>query len=292
MKKTILTLFAFTMLLQVNAQENETTVFAPIGAKWYYKIQLSAFAPDWYFRTFEAIKDTIIEGKKCVVLEQTEHYIKSPVFISGYEYLLVEEQKVYRWNKWNKEFDLLYNFSANAGDTWEIPCKDCDGTGIGNPTITMRVEEVSYIDYSGLRLKQLKVVTDMSLWFFGGTATERLGGDGYLFLFPYAHEDMFMPLFYCYSDNETKEPCEVALGISYTKEQAVLTVTNGYVQIPTSLQLKTDKALFYDLSGKIILSENIDNNRKISLFGLPVGICLLGIETKNEGVKTFKINVP
>ena len=49
MKKIIFIMFAFMALFQVNAQKEETeTVFAPIGAKWYYKVMYSNFAPDWY----------------------------------------------------------------------------------------------------------------------------------------------------------------------------------------------------------------------------------------------------
>lgn len=282
MKKIIFILLALVALLQVNAQKEETeTVFAPIGAKWYYKIQLSNFAPDWYYRTFEAIKDTIIEGKKCVVLEQMEHYGSEP-YITGYEYLYTKEQKVYHWNKLDKEFFLLYDFSANVGETWQIPCA-CDENGV----VTMRVEEVSYVDYSGLKLKSFKIVSE-SLFSFGNI-TERLGGSGYLFLYGYAYDDMYIPQFYCYSDNETATPCNVALGISYTEEQTTLTVIGDYIQLPTSLQLKTNEVLFYGMDGKIALLKKIDKNQRISVSDLSAGIFILSIETKNEGNIIFKV---
>jgi len=288
MKKTVFILLAFMTLLQVNAQENEEMVFAPIGAKWCYKVQYSSFAPAWYYRTFEAIKDTIIEDKVCVILEQTEYHIERPAKIIGYEYFYTEGQKVYHWNKCEKEFFLLYDFSTNVGDTWRIPCLYC-----WEEAVTMRVEEVGYIEYSGLTLKQLKVVADMSLYSFGNqTVTERLGGGWYMFLYGYAYDGMDVPWFYCYSDNETTEPCDVPLGISSTKEQTILIITNDYVQLPASLQLKTDNARFYGIDGKVVLSKKIDNNQRISVANLSSGIFILSIETKNEGVKTFKINKP
>ena len=282
-------------LLQVNAQKGETeTVFAPIGAKWYYKVTLSGFDPDgtWYYRKFEAIKDTILEDKKCVVLEQTEYYEKERAYIAGYHYFYTEGKKVYHWDKWRKVFSLLYDFSANVGDTWKTPCLNCDGNG--TDAVTMRVEEVSYVEYSGLKLKSLRVVREpMSLFSFGSAVTERLGGNGYMFLYGYAYDDMYIPLFHCYSDNETKEPCDVALGISYpNQKQDVLLVSNGYIQLPSSLLLKSDKAQFYGMDGKIALSKKIDNNQRISVSNLSAGIFILSIETKNEGVKTFKIHKP
>ena len=293
MKKTVFILLAFMTLLQVNAQnEDSEMIFAPIGAKWYYKIQIGPHTPEWYYRTFEAFKDTIIEEKKCVILKQTEYYGEERAYIAGYEYLCVEEQKVYHWNKWDKEFDLLYDFSANVGDSWEIPCLDCDGTGMGNPTITIDVEEVDYINYSGLKLKSLRLKNAYYACSFGITATERLGGNGHLFLYPYSIGHMFVPLFYCYSDNETTEPCDVPLGISSAKEQTALIVTHDYVQLPASLQLKTDNARFYSIDGKVVLSEKIDNNQRISIANLSSGIFILSIETKNEGIKTFKIGKP
>ena len=64
-----ITLFVFLISsLFVSAQETES-VFAPIGAKWYYGIQSSLFSPDQYFRTIESIKDTLIQDKTCSVLE-------------------------------------------------------------------------------------------------------------------------------------------------------------------------------------------------------------------------------
>ena len=294
MKKIVFILLALMALLQVNAQKEETeTVFAPIGAKWYYKIQLSNTGPDWYYRTFEAIKDTIIEEKKCVVLEQIEHYKERLAYIAGYEYLYVEGKKVYNWDKWDKKFSLLYDFSANVGDSWNVPCKGCGGQD-SDLFVTITVNAIDYVDVSGRKLKRFATSSN-GLYSFGTNynyITEQIGGEGYLFLFAYAYDDIDIPRFYCYSDNETTEPCDMTVGISYLKEQTVLTITNGYVQLPTSLQLKTNKAQFYGMDGKIVLSGKIDNNQRISVSKLSAGIFILSIETKNEGVKTFKINKP
>lgn len=289
----LILLITFGSVISLQCQNN---TFAPIGAKWYYGIQLSQSAPDKDYRTLEVIKDTLIDGKQCSVLEQTEHYKNGDAeYISGYKYLFYDQQKVYRWDKEKEGFSLLYDLSANVGDSWTVPCLSC-GNPASDSFITIHVNSVKYIQLSGKYLKQLTVSVD-GLYSFGETITERIGGNGYLFLFDYGADDTFIPNLRCYSDGEitgsfSGEACDAIVSevTNPTENKLSIIVAKDYVIIPESILSNTDKVRFYDVTGKCILAVAPDKNGKISISTLSKGVYILAIHTISNEVKIFKMS--
>lgn len=291
--KMLLIYFAF---FQLNLYANDS-YFAPIGAKWHYGIVSSNFFIDKYYRTFEVIKDTIIEEKQCSVLEQTEYFRKEEGgYISGYEYIYSDDQKVYRWNKSKSQFYLLYDFTANVGDSWRVPCVGCGGQS-SDSTLLIRVDAVNHINLSGKQLKQLTVTSDGASSFGIGQVNiiERIGGSGYLFLFGYAWEDMHIPNLRCYSDFEisgsfSNEACDLYVThISNVQNmESSLNIYDGCIQFPKVLLANLVEVSVYDVSGKLALKAMPNDDGILTIQSLSRGIYIVVSKTNNFETKTFK----
>jgi len=270
-------LLTFAVLCTATYGQN---TFAPVGAKWYYGVQLSFFLSDESYRTIESIKDTTIANKQCSVLKITDYYMYET---TRYEYLYSEQNKVYRWLQ-GEEFTLLYNFSANIGDTWDVwEYYDCYST--------MRVDFVDTVTISDIPLRRLHlslVYDGCSISSFGTTITEKIGGDRYLFLFDYGGGDMFIPHFRCYDDDDISlhlMKCDYFTSINQTNnEQSNLIVSSDYVQLP----ITAVKADFYNTSGQLVVSAKPDNEGKVSIFEIPKGIYFVKANTADFNFQTFK----
>ena len=188
--------FSFCCVPFLIAQQ---TVFAPLGAKWHYGVRPSNFTPDEHYRVFEATHDTVIDGKPCRVVQVTEHPRQDYSYKLQEEYFHVDGQKVYNWLHDKETFNLLYDFSANAGDSWET-----EDTYFNQGKVKISVESVEYVSVSGMQLKKLNLRYDQGSFLvsFGTSVLERVGGERNMFLYDYAGSDMDIPWFRCYSDQD------------------------------------------------------------------------------------------
>lgn len=278
--KRIFLLFNIVATVCIAAYGQNT--FAPIGAKWYYGINGGYWEPNTdNYETFEVIKDTIIEGNQCSVLEIRYHTTQGDIgTVTRYEYLYQELQKVYRWFKNSQEFSLLYDFSANVGDSWEV--------SVGDGYATMQVTDIEIVTISGVSLKQLHLSHNGSLFSFGTTVTERVGGNGYMFPSDFGATDGSIPSLRCYQDDEISlhlTQCDFVSGINTTySEQTNLIVGDDYVQ----LLMGAERADFYNTSGQFVVSVKPDNSGKISTASFAEGIYFIKVYTANSNFKTFK----
>lgn len=91
--------------------------FAPIGAKWYYTI----FESPWEdqitegFVVFSVIHDTLINQTVCKTLTQIYTDPRGDKLDWGDVILCQDSNRVYHYS--NNEFNLLYDFAADPGDT-------------------------------------------------------------------------------------------------------------------------------------------------------------------------------
>ena len=112
MKKLIFILIPFLLATGAFAQ-----YFAPVGAKWTYTHStLGSSGPPFTVRplTIEVIKDTLIIGLACRELE-----IKLDT-ATRYKYIRSTNDSVLFYSSLNNKFNLLYDFTANIGDTLPI----------------------------------------------------------------------------------------------------------------------------------------------------------------------------
>jgi hypothetical protein len=111
--KQYLFLFAFVVFnLQTFAQ---TTDFAPVGAIWYYR-EISTIMPyPEKFRLVEVTEEAVYQGKLCRKIEGlTGCGLPNPCYVFS------QNDSVFYWSLNTAMFQLLYDFSALPGDSWDI----------------------------------------------------------------------------------------------------------------------------------------------------------------------------
>ena len=119
-----------------------------VGTEWYYEIENENGSITYQHLEYAA--DTTVNHKDVVIIIRTNTlYDKSEHQEVTREYVYEENGIIYWWNKDLEEFTALYDFSAEAGDEWEIK--------VGMESITMHVDSVKYYEYDGELYKMLMV---------------------------------------------------------------------------------------------------------------------------------------
>ena len=119
-----------------------------VGTEWYYEIENENGSITYQHLEYAA--DTTINHKDVQIIIRTNTlYDKSEHVEVTREYVYEENGIIYWWNKDLEEFTALYDFSAEAGDEWEIK--------VGMESITMHVDSVKYYEYDGELYKMLMV---------------------------------------------------------------------------------------------------------------------------------------
>ena len=94
--------------------------FAPQGAEWYFDV-FNPWGTHPEYQRFFVEGDTIIQGHQCSIIDQrfvdTGH--------DGGEYVYEEDNKVYWFNPTTNAFTTLYDFDAEAGESWDYEVGDC-----------------------------------------------------------------------------------------------------------------------------------------------------------------------
>lgn len=226
MKSHLLIIILLTRLISVNAQTSQLTKdFAPVGSHWYYTNIPSFFTSDIDYMEIKSIEDTVIQGKNCRHLQKT--YNGSP---EKDEFVYNRGDTVFRLSA-NDTFYVLYNFSAQVGDTWRSRSSlYTDGPPEVEMTIT--VDSVSNEIINGYLLKVLFVSSDNSAVSFGGNWSsigkariiERLGGSWYMFPFNYGFLDDNIRIgLRCYSDDSLGF---YNAGISQSCDEVITSINN------------------------------------------------------------------
>jgi hypothetical protein len=94
--------------------------FAPQEAEWYFDV-FDPWGTHPEYQRFYVDGDTIIQGHQCSIIIQrfveTEH--------DGEEYVYEEDNKVYWFNPTTNAFSTLYDFDAEAGESWYYEVGEC-----------------------------------------------------------------------------------------------------------------------------------------------------------------------
>ena len=119
-----------------------------VGTEWYYEIENENGSITYQHLEYAA--DTTVNNKNVVIIIRTNTlYDKDEHTEVTREYVYEENGIIYWWNKDLDEFTTLYDFSAEAGDEWEIK--------VGMESITMQVDSVNYCEYDDELYKVLMV---------------------------------------------------------------------------------------------------------------------------------------
>ena len=253
------------------------------GSEWYYEI-LNDDGIITYQYLYQA-GDTIVNDEPTQILVKINTlYDKGLRDEVTREYVYERDGKLFWWNKTLEEFTVLYDFSAEEGDEWEIK--------VGEESLVMHVDAVEDIEYEGRTYRMLHVSDPENL--FSGDIVcgighltsffpERLmdNGDGIRVegLRCYWAEDK---LVFHMGDEDCDAIYEELHGLEEdgpsTGSGALLVYpnpTNGVLFVETqnfaSLQNQTYRIT--NLMGQIILSGNITNEtQQIDVSGLPQGM--------------------
>lgn len=128
------------------------------GSEWYYEIL--GDNGNVTYQHLEYVADTTVNHKDVQIIIRTNTlYDKGEHQEVTREYLYLEDEVVYWWNKDLQEFTVLYDLGAQQGDSWVIK--------VGTESITMHVDDVDQYYYDGQLLRMLRVSDEDDL--FSGT---------------------------------------------------------------------------------------------------------------------------
>lgn len=275
--------------------------WAPAGAQWHYSYY--GFFPGYVNIAYTG--DTLIEGQASKILTKTFHgmgwnqSITSETF--GYEYSYEDSGVVYL--RYQNQWDTLYNFNAQVGDSWRMARQPL--TNVVPPNSRLKVLATGTKEINSLTLKYLKVEfvdPQFNPLFFEDTIIENIGLNGSYFL-PY---DMFDGAvdgneggpFRCYSDNNfaTYKPnytevCDYIMGTEELNANASFQIypnpVSDRIQIPLNYVNEYMNYSIYSSEGKIV--QMGQTSEKIDVSNLPAGSYTLLIEnpTQNRYAKVL-----
>jgi hypothetical protein len=233
--------------------------------------------------------DTIIEGNNCQILKATAHRYSVDMnwehFYMGPDpyptiYTYVSGDTVFYYNK--NKFFVLYNFSAQPGDSWVL---DDEIKGNGCNQSVCIVDSVGTIEINGQNLRWISLSSEVGSTFgLSGKVVEKFGSL-YGYTFPIylhcdttevAHHDFLS--FSCYEDisfplynTSTTGNCATSLSI-----QALKNNSNEFKLYPNpagdvlhllyeSEEQKILKVRFTDMTGRLVLSMELPSNTQTTL---------------------------
>ena len=280
--------------------DNSLGFLAPFGNEWYYEIQNENGSITYQYM-YQA-GDTIVQDEPTHILVKINTLYDKDIHTDvTHEYVYEREGKLYWWNKTLEEFTVLYDFSAEVGDSWNIM------VGI-EPPLTMHVDAVDYVEYEG-RTSRVMHVSDPDDLFSGdivcgiGHLTsffpERLmrNSDGFRVegLRCYWVEDELV------FNLDGEEECDAIYSEVHGIEEGgpstgsgTLTIypnpTDGvlFVQTLRATSLHDDTYRITNLMGQTLLTGQITGEtQQIDVTALPQGMYFI---TVGEGTRKFVVN--
>lgn len=267
--------------------------FAPQGATWHYSEYFVTATPySEYFMKFEVTGDTVIAGQNCSIIHKN-----GKLFCYSRpddEYVYSSNDTVFVFDPHFLDFRVLYDFNANAGDSWEMIVFGGDSATDIDTNIVL-VDSTDFIQVSGQNLKRLHVTyyfdnegTDFS---YSSTIVERFGDLKYMFNY---HTDFLEVCDYnlsgglrCYEDSliglyetgiaDSCEYVEPSVGLPEAHQNRLTIFPN-----PTSDLIEIDLAnrnleqvLLLDMNGRIVLRST---DSAISIAHLEAGMYVIAIQ--------------
>ncbi|MCH8905092.1 MAG: T9SS type A sorting domain-containing protein [Bacteroidetes bacterium] len=304
MRNAVIIVFLTTISLNSLGQD-----FAPIGAKWYYDLFDSPVIGPWKgYILFESIKDTLIQSQNCRLIKKTWYNSSGSVLsaYSGTEIMYSDSGKIYHY--YDSSFYVLYDFSAQINDSWNIRIPYNIYSISDNPNDTIRkitLDSISTMVINTDTFKVLHVSSDSNDWYFADVIVETIGCLHFMFSGIWGlWDDNVAGSLRCYSDDsiniQFNAPCDTLVNtienLGYNTK-AINIYPNPFstfttVEIPKDY--KTVKKLslaLYDLMGtEVKRIENITSNKiKINRDNLSPGLYFYKLEERDQILATGKV---
>ncbi|MDP2423261.1 MAG: T9SS type A sorting domain-containing protein [Bacteroidales bacterium] len=308
MKHTIKFLLTISFILLLISVSSKAQMWAPSGAKWYYTFD--SFGTAGYIK-IEYSKDTLIydnsspyQFRNCQKLSKTffsyNHFNGNLDTISlGNEYTWSNDDTVFIY-KHNK-FYVLYDFSAQPGDTWIIP-ETYNMWGMCDSVGEIRVVSVGDTILNSKTLRY--IITEPqnhSHWVLFGKIIEKIGPLMYMLPEQNCILDYMEggPL-RCYQDNVFQYTtsiapyCDYITGIKEPDDYSLMIYPNPAIH---TLTIKCQPSELYDIeitsihSTKIREYFNIGNGMTIKLNGIEPGFYILSLRNVRLNIIKTKLQV-
>lgn len=147
---------------------NEPSSFAPQGAEWYFDV-FNPWGTHPEYERFFVEGDTIIQGHHCSIINQnfvdTGH--------EGGEFVYEEDNKVYWFNPTTNAFSTLYDFDAEAGESWYYEVGECSHQVV--------VDSVGSVTWNGHTYRTQWVRFNEDVQYYSGKIIEGIGYEKGLF---------------------------------------------------------------------------------------------------------------
>ena len=303
MKNLFLYFVLIFVSIQLFAQE-----FAPVGAEWHYDEQF-AFSGDIDYMKFTSEKDTLINGQICKKITK-RHKIECndrPEI----EYLYTSNDTVFFLDTIFNEFQILYVFSANQGESWNIKIRD---ENLDTDTIIVNVDSTSITNINGNNLRTLYVTYHKQAEYcieqdYNSVIIEKIGNIRYMFNWtPWESmccDDNWTQGLRCYNDTIIGSySTNIADSCEYTYIWAEIKDTKNtnnifniypnpakkFINIETNYN-KDFSIEILNITGEIIYSNKISSKKRIELNRFISGIYLFRIKDGSQIIVTKKIIV-
>lgn len=291
----LISVFCFFSLVTI-AQE-----WAPVGATWHYTERFfMGFTPlEIDYIKIESVKDTVVDGITCKKL--TKRHNVACADRPYVEYMYSQNGKVYFYDAGFSTFQVLYDFSADQGDSWIIKIKNYTNPD-DTDSLIVTVDSIDFITINEIELKRL-YVTNLFLnevvpnFTYNATIIESIGDLIYMFnffpSFAFACDGNYSDGLRCYEDSviglwETG----IADSCTYIKswtgvrnnENSRITIypnpVEEYIYI-SSEQISPCRYRILEITGREILSGEIASNR-IMIQNLPKGLYILELSSSSD----------
>lgn len=273
----LLTFFLLT-LISANGQD-----FAPIGAEWYYSEHNGGAAPpDCEYVVYKSTKDTTILDRLAKKIERTYYrYSGDTNYLTPY-YISQNHDTVFLYNPDDNDFDRLYIFNAQKGDTLTLDVPYEESSFVNQSTFRLIVDSVEIETQYSIGLKKYYIrpidgFSWISQWYM-----DRIGGQDWFLPRGAIYPEAGGPL-RCYHDNEVdiklvSYDCDYRLisRIASREFDELLIYpnpTDGLFRIKTVE--KIDNVEIFDSLGKLIKSTC---ETEINLTEFPTGTYFIKIE--------------
>ena len=271
----------------IRSANNIISRFAPLGAEWYFHVlsQGPITSPPFYYIRYAVTGLAEVQGHICSVID-------------GYYYVYEENNVVYWYNQVHDSFSVLYDFKAEAGDSWY-----CDVEGF---TCLVTVESVDSVTWNGHTYRTQYVtgfVPDEGFVIYYGRIIEGIGYEKGLF----PHELVFDGTEYdymrCYLEDgemlyhEGNYDCDYVyvpndglVQSEWCRFAVYPNPTDGVLFVRTHAVRPYKEYRITNLMGQMILLGNITaETQQIDVSGLPEGMYFVtvGGATRKFVVRRF-----
>lgn len=283
-------------------------IWAPTGAKWHY-----TFSNFWIsgYVSIENTTDTLILDNSTGQLRNCQKLVKTfwsynhlngnrDTILLGSEYTWSNEDTVFIFR--HNQFYVLYDFSAQPGDTWNVPETNNEFGGLCDTVGVVNVVSVGDTVINFVSLRYIVVEPeDQTHWVLSGIIIEKTGPLWYMLPEAACIIDYMEggPL-RCYQDsgfqyNTGIAPyCDYILGVQETETNPMQVYPNPATY---HVNVTCDPNELYDLriiniQGQTIKKfHDVGNGMNINLHGIAPGLYFIALSNEQQQASISKLQI-